>query len=226
MTLREESGSEPPADRETRADPQEPAATPAPADDHDFPEGPDPETGAASPDGPAHPARSSSLSRGGSSPARRRRSRAALLIGGSVAVCLAGLGVLATVLLLHARTHSRPPAPPPVFGLGVGECVNYGPGAIASPIVVPCHQPHDAEVYARFRLAGRHWPGTAAVGTQARQGCTARLSGYLNPQLATSVLAESYVFPNQSAWDAGVRTVICEIRGTAGKLTGSVRGLG
>jgi hypothetical protein len=110
--------------------------------------------------------------------------------------------------------------------LGVGECINYGPGAIASPIVVPCHQPHDAEVYARFRLAGRHWPGTAAVGTQARQGCTARLSGYLNPQLATSVLAESYVFPNQSAWDAGVRTVICEIRGTAGKLTGSVRGLG
>ena len=75
-------------------------------------------------------------------------------------------------------------------------------------------------------MAGRHWPGTAAVGTQARQGCTARLSGYLNPQLATSVLAESYVFPNQSAWDAGVRTVICEIRGTAGKLTGSVRGLG
>jgi hypothetical protein len=214
MTLREEPGSGPPADRETRADPQEPAATPTPADDHDFPEGPDPETPAASPGGPE-----------GSSPARRRRSRAAFLIGGSVAVCLAGLGVLATVLLLHARTHSRPPAPPPVFGLAVGKCVNYGPGAIASPTVVRCRQPHDAEVYARFRLAGRHWPGTAAVGTQARQGCTARLSGYLNPQLATSVLAESYVFPNQSAWDAGVRTVICEIRGTAGKLTGSVRGL-
>jgi hypothetical protein len=226
MTLREESGSGPPADRETRADPQEPAATPAPADDHDSPEGPDPEAGAASPGGPAHPAGSSSLSRGGSSPAGRRRSRAALVIGGSVAVCLVALGGLATVLLLHARTHGRPPAPPPVFGLGVGECVNSGPGAISSPIVVPCHQPHDAEIYARFRLAGQQWPGPAAVGTQARQGCTARLSGYLNPQLATSVLAESYVFPNQSAWDAGVRTVICEIRGTAGKLTGSVRGLG
>jgi Septum formation len=226
MTLREESGSGPPADRETKVDPQEPAATPAPAGDHDPPEGPDPGTGTASPGGPAHLAGSSSPSRAGSSPAGRRRSRAALLIGGSVAVCLAGLGVLATVLLLHARTHSRPPAPPPVFGLGVGECVNYGPGAIASPIVVPCRQPHDAEVYARFRLAGRHWPGTAAVGTQARQGCTARLSGYLNPQLATSVLAESYVFPNRSAWDASVRTVICEIRGTAGRLTGSVRGLG
>jgi hypothetical protein len=43
--------------------------------------------------------------------------------------------------------------------------------------------------------------------------------------LATTVLAESYVFPDQGAWNAGERAVICEIRGTAGKLTGSVRGL-
>jgi hypothetical protein len=225
MTLREESGSGPPANREATAGPQEPAAAPAPGDDHVSPEGPDPETRVAPPDGPGHPAGSSSLSKGGS-PAGRRRSRAALLIGGSVAVCLVGLGGLATVLLLHARTHGRPAAPPPVFRLGVGECINSGQGTISSPIVVPCRQPHDAEIYARFRLAGQQWPGTAAVGAQARQGCAARLSDYLNPQLATSVLAESYVFPNQSAWDAGVRTVICEIRGTAGKLTGSVRGLG
>src|SRR2546429_5097132 len=98
MTLREEPGSGPPADRETRADPQEPAATPAPADDHDFPEGPDPETPAASPGGPAHPAHSSSLSRGGSSPARRRRSRAALLIGGGGGRVLGRLLVLAPLL--------------------------------------------------------------------------------------------------------------------------------
>jgi hypothetical protein len=89
---------------------------------------------------------------------------------------------------------------------------------------VPCAQPHDAEIYARFGLTGHRWPGPA-IGAQARRGCTARLGGYLNPQLATSVLAESYVFPDQGAWNAGERTVICEIRGTAGKLTGSVRGL-
>jgi hypothetical protein len=226
MTLREEPGSGSPADRKTRTDPQEPAATPAPAEGHVSPEGPDRETGPVPPDGPDHRAGSSSLSGGGSSPARRRRSRAALLIGGPVAVCLLGLGGLAAVLLLPARTHSRPAAPPPVFRLGVGACVDSGPGAISAPLVVPCHRPHDAEIYARFHLAAQRWPGTAAVGAQARRGCTARLSGYLNPQLATSVLAESYVFPNQSAWNAGVRTVICEVRGTAGKLTGSVRGLG
>jgi len=66
----------------------------------------------------------------------------------------------------------------------------------------------------------------AAVGTRARQGCTARLGGYLNPQLATAILAESYIFPDHGAWNAGERAVICEIRSTTGKLTGSVRGLG
>jgi hypothetical protein len=110
--------------------------------------------------------------------------------------------------------------------LNAGECVDASRGAISSPTVVPCRRPHDAEVYARFGLAGEHWPGTAAVEARARQGCTARLSGYLNPQLATTILAQSYVFPNQSAWNAGVRTVVCEIRGTNGRLTGSVRGLG
>jgi hypothetical protein len=74
-----------------------------------------------------------------------------------------------------------------------------------------------------FRVAGRDWPGSAALGSQARLGCQARLTGYLNPQLDTSGLAESYAYPNQGAWAAGEHMVICEIRGTQGKLTGSVR---
>jgi len=162
----------------------------------------------------------------GGRPPRRRRSPAAILIAGFAAVCLIGLGAFATVLLLHGRSHARLSALPSVFRLRVGDCVNSGPGGASSPTVVPCGQPHDAEVYARFALAGRRWPGGPASGAQARQGCTARLGGYLNPQLATTVLAESYVFPDQGAWNAGVRTVICEIRSTEGKLTGSVRGLG
>ena len=39
-------------------------------------------------------------------------------------------------------------------------------------------------------------------------------------------LAESYAYPNEGAWAAGVHSVICEIRGTQGKLTGSVRASG
>jgi hypothetical protein len=192
------------------APPQEPAAVPGAPGGHAAPAEPDPGTGPASP---------------GGGPPRRRRPLAAILIGGFAAVCLVGLGAFATVLLLHGRPHAPLPALPSVFRLRVGECVNSGPNGISSPTVVPCGQPHDAEVYARFALAGHRWPGSAAIGAQARRGCTARLGSYLNPQLATAVLAESYVFPDQGAWNAGERAVICEIRSTTGKLTGSVRGL-
>jgi Septum formation len=190
------------------APPQEPVAEPGTSGGHAAPAEPGP--------GPASPA---------GRPPRRRRSLAAILVGGFAAVCLIGLGAFATVLLLHGRHHAPPPALPSVFRLQVGNCVNSGPNGISSPTVVACGQPHDAEVYARFALAGHNWPGGAAIGAQARRGCTARLGGYLNPQLATTVLAESYVFPDQGAWNAGERAVICEIRSTSGKLTGSVRGL-
>jgi len=191
------------------APPQEPAAVPGPPGGHTPPAEHDPRTGPASP---------------GSGPPRRRRSLATILIG-FAAVGLVGLGTFAAVLVLHGRPHAPMPALPSVFRLRAGDCLNSGPGGISSPTVVPCGQPHDAEVYARFALAGQRWPGDAAIGTRARQGCTARLGGYLNPQLATTVLSESYVFPDQGAWNAGERTIICEIRSTAGKLTGSVRGL-
>ena len=190
--------------------PREPAAVPGTPGGHAAPAEPEPGTGPATP---------------GGSPPRRRRSLAPILIGGFAAVCLIGLGAFATILLLHGRSHAPLSALPSVFRLRVGDCVNSGPDGTSSPTVVPCGQPHDAEVYARFALAGHHWPGDAAIGTRARQGCTARLGGYLNPQLATTVLAESFVFPDQGAWNAGERTIICEIRSTAGKLTGSVRGL-
>jgi Septum formation len=215
------TGTEPAAGAEpaTGAGQPEPAAALAAAESPASPAGPGP---AAAP--PAHPADSGGVGMG--RPPRRRRPWRGFLIGGLAAVCLISLGGLAAVLLLHGRAHAARASLPSVFKLRVGQCVNSRPGGISSPTVVPCAQAHDAEIYARFGLAGTRWPGTAAIGAQARRGCTARLSGYLNPQLATAALAESYVFPDQGAWNAGGRTVICEIRGTAGKLTGSVRGLG
>jgi hypothetical protein len=110
-----------------------------------------------------------------------------------------------------------------VFGLRQGQCFNSLPNGIAGAHAVPCRQPHDGEIYGTFLVAGHQWPGSAALGSQARLGCQARLAGYLNPQLATSDLAESYAYPNQGAWAAGEHSVICEIRSTQGNLTGSVR---
>jgi Septum formation len=107
-----------------------------------------------------------------------------------------------------------------IFSLKTGECINPN-GQTAT--IVACTAPHDAEVFATFALPGSKWPGTAAVRTAASSGCSTRLTGYLNPQLAIS-LASTYIYPDSVAWQAGTRTVICEVRATSGQLTGSVRG--
>ena len=133
-------------------------------------------------------------------------------------------------MLLAQRPHRAHVAAHPlsttVFGLRPGQCFDSLPNGIAGAHAVPCAQPHDAEIYGAFRVAGHRWPGAAVLGSQARLGCQHRLAGYLNPQLDTSGLAESYAYPNAGAWAAGEHAVICEIRGTGGKLTGSVRAFG
>lgn len=151
----------------------------------------------------------------------------ALIYGGTVVIGVLALGGLATAVLLHGRARPRPAPPrlPPVFRLSPGECINLAPNASSAVQLVPCAQPHDGEVFAAFALAGRGWPGRAAVRARARAGCMSRLGSYLNPQLATATLAQFYIYPSPGAWAAGERRVICEVRSTQGKLTGSVRGL-
>ena len=161
----------------------------------------------------------------------RRRGRRLLIFLFVVSLVVAVAAAAATGALLLHRSHwplqAHAPAHPlraTVFGLQPGQCFNSLPNGIAGAHAVRCRQPHDGEIYGTFRVAGRHWPGSAALGSQARLGCQARLAGYLNPQLDTSGMAESYAYPNQGAWAAGEHMVICEIRSTQGKLTGSVRG--
>ena len=107
-----------------------------------------------------------------------------------------------------------------VFKLKTGEC--FDPQG-QSYTLIPCASPHVAEVFATFPLAGGTWPGDAAMSAKANSGCASMLGNYLNPQLTLS-LASTYVYPDATAWKAGARTVICEVRASSGDLTGSVRG--
>ena len=115
--------------------------------------------------------------------------------------------------------------PAAVFSLRAGECVNSSSNGL-SVTILSCATPHEAEVFATFSLAGSAWPGSAAVQQQASSGCTNRIAGYLNPQLLNAGLTEQYVYPNRDAWQAGVRTVVCEVSSTTGPLSGSVRSSG
>ena len=114
--------------------------------------------------------------------------------------------------------------------------VTYKKSAVFSLKTGRLHRPAGAVVHAdlvrlaargrgvrHVRPAGTEWPGSTAVAAAASGGCASRLTGYLNPQLAVS-LASTYVYPDAIAWQAGTRTVICEVRAASGELTGSVRG--
>jgi Septum formation len=147
----------------------------------------------------------------------------AALIFSIIALVGAAVAVLAVV------THGFKPKTivtyrpaPAVFSLRAGDCINSAPNGL-SATVLSCASPHDAEVFATFSLTGSSWPGDAIAQQQAANGCASMLGGYLNPALANAGFAQEYVYPDKAAWQAGVRTVICEIRASSGQLTGSVR---
>jgi hypothetical protein len=139
------------------------------------------------------------------------------------------VGVAAGVLAVlthgfHKKTvvTYRPAA---VFKLRPGECINSAPNGL-TVTVLACGTPHQAEVFATFTLPKSSWPGSTAVEQDAGDGCASRLGAYLNPDLANAGLAQEFVYPNQTAWQAGERTVVCEVSSSTGKLTGSVRNPG
>jgi len=147
------------------------------------------------------------------------------LILGVIALVGVAVGVLAVV------THGFRPKtvityrPAAVFGLRPGQCVNSGADAL-KVTVLSCARPHDAEVFAVFRLPDTAWPGTSAVQVGAGDGGATWVDGYIDPRLATAGLSQAYVYPNQAAWQAGERTVVCEVSAVNGRLTGSVRAKG
>ena len=147
------------------------------------------------------------------------------IILGVIALVGVAVGVLAVV------THGFRPKtvvtyrPAAVFGLRPGQCVNSASDALKIT-VLSCARPHDAEVFAAFTLPATAWPGTSAVQADASDGCANRFYGYIDPQLAAASLTQEYVYPDQAAWRAGERTVVCEVRAVNGQLTGSVRAKG
>jgi Septum formation len=162
----------------------------------------------------------------GTGPARgTSRLAVAAVIFGLIVLAGAAVGALAvathgfrpkTVIQYHLAA---------VFSLRPGDCLNSSPNGL-SVTVLSCATPHDGEVFATFSLTAPSWPGDAAVQSEANSGCLSRIAGYVGPQLANAGLAQEYFYPDQAAWQAGVRTVVCEVRASTGQLTGSVRDLG
>jgi hypothetical protein len=161
-------------------------------------------------------------------PAGERRGVSRLVVAGVILVLVAVAAAAAVlVVATHGFRHKtvvtyRPAA---VFSLRAGDCLNSSPNGL-SVTILSCATPHQAEVFATFSLTGSSWPGEGAAQQQASSGCANRIAGYLNPQLLNAGLTQQYVYPNQDAWRAGVRTVVCEVSSASGPLSGSVRNSG
>jgi hypothetical protein len=111
--------------------------------------------------------------------------------------------------------------PAAVFNLQAGQCFNGQNGLGVTAL--PCASAHEAEVFATFLLPETAWAGEDAVQAAAQAGCRSRLSGYMNPQLAKTALSQEAIYPDQTTWASGVRTVVCDVRSDDGPITGSVR---
>jgi putative regulator of septum formation len=131
-----------------------------------------------------------------------------------------------TVVLVVGLIWAAAPSPPSraangqitssgslnVFSLSVGDCFANPPTKqdITSVTAVPCSQPHNAQVYARFKLSGTdaNYPGN--VTQLGSNGCDAQ-KDHLNSSLTTDSMRIRFIYPVAHAWKAGERTVTCLI---------------
>jgi hypothetical protein len=108
--------------------------------------------------------------------------------------------------------------------LRIGDCPEKAPeGTTYTVHVVPCSQPHAAEVFAQFTLEGPDFPGAAQVDRFASGGCRKRVAGYAGPD-AGADYDLLYLVPTSDTWSQGDRQVTCMIGGPNGtSVRGSLR---
>lgn len=118
-----------------------------------------------------------------------------------------------------------------VFELSIGDCVVFTSdieAANSTLPVVPCDEPHQAEVYALVDLDDLdQYPGERELSNRAELECLATFGDYVGVELADSTLFFTYLIPAVRGWqEDGDRTVVCMALGVGGPLDRSVKGTG
>ena len=172
---------------------------------------------------PSRPAPGESVA--AEAPAGERRGVSGLVVAGVILVLVAvaaaaGVLVVATHGFRHKTVVTYRPAA--VFSLRAGDCLNSSPNGL-SVTILSCATPHEAEVFATFSLTGSSWPGERGRAAAGQQRLREPDRGLPEPAAAERGPAQQYVYPDQEAWQAGVRTVVCEVSSASGPLSGSVR---
>ena len=111
--------------------------------------------------------------------------------------------------------------------LKLGDCLKKVPseGVVLNVNVMPCTQPHAAEVYAVLTLTGSTYPGEAAIIKEAEDGCIAKVEEALTQDARDDESAEIfYIYPESAtAWQRGDHEVSCIVGSETKQFTGTMR---
>ena len=111
-----------------------------------------------------------------------------------------------------------------VVDLRVGDCLDT-PDADQTALfmsVMPCTEPHNAEVYAHYDLGGE-WTTLEEVDRISEAGCLDRFAAYVGAPARKSDLGVFYFIPQSKAQFDEDRSVICILE-AVGDVTEPLRG--
>lgn len=118
--------------------------------------------------------------------------------------------------------------------LNVGDCViGLEEEEINDVDVVPCDQPHAAEVYAAYDMDPGAYPGEEAIVEAGETFCMEEVTGYIGENFEkpgapdVSDVIYAYLSPTPKSWTlGGDREILCYFTTEDGALTtGSLRGV-
>jgi hypothetical protein len=124
--------------------------------------------------------------------------------------------------------HSSSPTPGPstsvspgplstnVFALRPGQCFQNPPAGqtvlgVTYVTVAPCSKPHNAQAFVQFTATGSSYPGVEALKRQADAGCRARIKKTVQTSKIKNSMTLHYLYPLQSSWASGHKTITCLI---------------
>jgi Septum formation/Domain of unknown function (DUF4190) len=111
----------------------------------------------------------------------------------------------------------------------VGDCVQDAPDvdrAVIDLTVVPCAQPHQAEVVQVIMVPDSDFPGEAALARRAQDECPRALADYSPSAARDQSVRLLYTYPRQATWVLGDRQITCLAVHAGAPVTGSIRGTG
>jgi len=114
------------------------------------------------------------------------------------------------------------------FQLRPGQCFDRPPVSQTSAVTVrDCAKPHDAEAFAVEPVTGSTYPGVYALEGIGDRKCANDSDRWLTPGMNYPDFAVHYLYPEESSWSRGDRTVVCFYRRVdTAPMTGHVKDVG